>query len=147
MNISDLLSEKMVLADVEAESKRDLLEKLSNYVAQEEGLDKNTIYEAILERENLGPTGYGNGVAFPHARINGLTKVCCVFARMAKPLDFEAIDAHPVDLIAFLISPEKSGEDHLQALVVFSRALKNDSLCQQIRAARNAHEIYIALQR
>ena len=81
MGISDILSEDMVLAHVEAESKRGLLEQLSLYVAEKENIDKNSIFEAILERENLGSTGYGEGVAFPHARIEGLHKIIAVFDR------------------------------------------------------------------
>ncbi len=147
MEISEILSEDMVLANVEAESKRSLLEKLSAYVAEKENMDKNPIFEAILERENLGSTGYGDGVAFPHARIDGLDKVITVFARLAQGVDYDSLDNHPVDLVAFLLSPEKSGEDHLRALAVMSRVLKNEETCRQIRAAKSAHEIYLALQK
>lgn len=147
MEISEILSEDMVLANVEAENKRSLLEKLSSYVAEKENMDKNPIFEAILERENLGSTGYGDGVAFPHARIDGLNKVITVFARLAKGIDYDSLDSHPVDLVAFLLSPEKSGEDHLRALAVMSRVLKDEETCRQIRAAKSAHEIYLALQK
>ena len=147
MEISEILSEDMVLANVEAESKRSLLEKLSAYVAEKENMDKNPIFEAILERENLGSTGYGDGVAFPHARIDGLDKVITVFARLAQGVDYDSLDNHTVDLVAFLLSPEKSGEDHLRALAVMSRVLKNEETCRQIRAAKSAHEIYLALQK
>ena len=147
MEISEILSEDMVLANVEAESKRSLLEKLSAYVAEKENMDKNPIFEAILDRENLGSTGYGDGVAFPHARIDGLDKVITVFARLAQGVDYDSLDNHSVDLVAFLLSPEKSGEDHLRALAVMSRVLKNEETCRQIRAAKSAHEIYLALQK
>ena len=147
MEISEILSEDMVLANVEAESKRSLLEKLSAYVAEKENMDKNPIFEAILERENLGSTGYGDGVAFPHARIDGLDKVITVFARLAQGVDYDSLDNHSVDLVAFLLSPEKSGEDHLRALAVMSRVLKNEETCRKIRAAKSAHEIYLALQK
>ena len=147
MEISEILSEDMVLANVEAESKRSLLEKLSAYVAEKENMDKNPIFEAILERENLGSTGYGDGVAFPHARIDGLDKVITVFARLAQGVDYDSLDNHSVDLVAFLLSPEKSGEDHLRALAVMSSVLKNEETCRQIRAAKSAHEIYLALQK
>ena len=110
-------------------------------------MDKNPIFEAILERENLGSTGYGDGVAFPHARIDGLDKVITVFARLAQGVDYDSLDNHSVDLVAFLLSPEKSGEDHLRALAVMSRVLKNEETCRQIRAAKSAHEIYLALQK
>lgn len=147
MGISDILSEDMVLAHVEAESKRGLLEQLSLYVAEKENIDKNSIFEAILERENLGSTGYGEGVAFPHARIEGLDKIIAVFARLDKGVDYDSLDSQPVDLIAFLLSPEKSGEDHLKALAVMSRILKDAETCQKIREAKSAHEIYLALQK
>lgn len=92
MEISEILSEDMVLANVEAENKRSLLEKLSSYVAEKENMDKNPIFEAILERENLGSTGYGDGVAFPHARIDGLNKVITVFARLDKGVDYDSLE-------------------------------------------------------
>lgn len=147
MGISDILSEDMVLAGVEAGNKRGLLEQLSAFVAEKENIDKNSIFEAILERENLGSTGYGDGIAFPHARIDGLDKVIAVFARLDKGIDYDSLDSHPVDLIAFLLSPEKSGEDHLQALAVMSRVLKDAETCRKIREAKSAHEIYLALQK
>ena len=147
MGISDILSEDMVLAHVEAESKRGLLEQLSLYVAEKENIDKNSIFEAILERENLGSTGYGEGVAFPHARIEGLDKIIAVFARLDKGVDYDSLDSQPVDLIAFLLSPKKSGEDHLKSLAVMSRILKDSETCQKIREAKSAHEIYLALQK
>ncbi|MBP5353298.1 MAG: PTS sugar transporter subunit IIA [Alphaproteobacteria bacterium] len=147
MEISDILSENMVLMDVAAESKRSLLEKLSAFAAEKERLDKNSIFEAIWERENLGSTGYGNGVAFPHARINGLDKVVTMVARLDKAVDFDAMDGQPVDIIAMLISPENSGEDHLRILAALSRVLKNEGACSQIRQARGKHDVYLALQK
>lgn len=147
MGISDILSEDMVLASVDAENKRGLLESLANFVAEKENLDKNSIFEAILERENLGSTGYGEGVAFPHARIDGLDKVIAVFARLNKGIDYDSLDGHSVDLVGFLLSPERSGEDHLQALAVMSRILKDAGTCRKIREAKSAHEIYEALQK
>ena len=147
MGISDILSEDMVLAHVEAESKRNMLEQLSKFVAEKENIDENSVFEAILEHENLGSTGYGDGVAFPHARIEGLDKVIAVFARLDKGVDYESLDSHPVDLVAFLLSPEKSGEDHLKALAAMSRVLKDEETCRKIREAKSAHEIYVALQK
>jgi PTS system nitrogen regulatory IIA component len=147
MGISDILSENMILADVEAENKRQLLEKLSDFVSKQADLDKNSVFEAILERENLGSTGYGAGVALPHARINGMTKVVVTFARVSTPVDYDALDNKPVDLVAFLLSPENSGEDHLQSLAVISRILNNEDVCQEIRAAKTVHEIYLALNK
>lgn len=147
MEISDILSEDMVLTEVKASSKRHLLEEIASVIAEKKGIDKNAIFEAVLERENLGSTGYGNGVAFPHARINGLKKVISVFARLDKPIDYDALDGQPVDIVAFMVSPEDSGDDHLKTLAAFSRVLKNTDICRDIRKAKGTHDIYIALQR
>ena len=147
MEISEVLSEDMILTEVKADSKRQLLAQLSELAAKKIGTDKSVVFEAILERENLGSTGYGNGVAFPHARIEGINSVLSVFARLQKPSDFDAVDSQPVDIIAFLVSPENSGDDHLKALSAFSRVLKNPEVCRSIRQAKSAHEIYVALQK
>ena len=146
MNISDILSEDMVLLDITADNKRQLLEKLAELVAERKGLDRNIVFEAILERENLGSTGYGDGVAFPHARIDGVKHNITAFVRLDKAVDYDTLDGKDVDLLAFLISSEQNGEDHLQALAAFSRVLKNDVICRKIRTAKSAHEIYVALQ-
>ena len=146
MNISDVLSEDMVLVDVDADNKRHLLEKLAEVISERQNLDRNAVFEAILERENLGSTGYGNGVAFPHARIDGLKHNIAAFVRLNKAVDYDALDNKDVDLLAFLISSEQNGEDHLQALAAFSRALKNEVICQKVRSAKTPHEIYVALQ-
>lgn len=147
MEISDILSEDMILADLDADNKRNLLEQLSTIIADKCSLDKNAVFEALLERENLGSTGYGNGVGYPHARMDGLQKVFAMVARLQHPLDYDAIDAQDVDIVAMMVSPENSGNDHLQTLAMLSRALKNEKTCQAIRQAKNAHEIYVALQK
>ena len=147
MEISDILSEDMILADLDVDSKRNLLEKLSDFVADKCSLDRNAVFEAILERENLGSTGYGKGVGYPHARIDGLNKVFALVARLHSPLDYDAADAQDVDIVALMVSPENSGNDHLQTLAVLSRALKNEKTCKTIRQAKTAHEIYVALQK
>ncbi len=146
MKISDILSEDMILVDLSAENKRMLLEKLAAIMADKEGLDKSAVFEALWERENLGSTGYGNGVAFPHARIEGLKNVLTTVVRLSDPIDFDAMDNLPVDIIAFTISPENSGEDHLRVLAELSRILKKDEVCLQIRQAKGVHDIYLALQ-
>lgn len=146
MEISDILSEDMILADLNVDSKRNLLEKMSDLIADKCALDKNVVFEAVLERENLGSTGYGNGVGYPHARIDGLKKVFAMVARLHNPLDYDAVDAQDVDIVALMLSPENSGNDHLQTLAILSRALKNEKTCQTIRQAKTAHEIYVALQ-
>lgn len=147
MQISDILSEDMIMTEVKADTKRHLLAEIAAYAAEKNGLDKNIVFEAILERENLGSTGYGNGVAFPHARINGLKQIVTGFARLNMPLDYDSADRKPVDMVAFMVSPENSGDDHLKTLAAFSRVLKNKDICQEIRTAKSVHEIYLALQK
>lgn len=147
MNISDILSEDMILTEVVADNKRHLLEQISTFVAAQKGLDKSLVFEAVLERENLGSTGYGNGVAFPHARIEGLKGVITVFARLQKPVDYDALDNKPVDMVAFMISPENSGDDHLRTLAIFSRILKDKDICKEVRAAKSVHDIFRAMQK
>lgn len=147
MQISDILSEDMIMTDVKADTKRHLLAEIAAYVADKNGLDKNSVFEAVLERENLGSTGYGNGVAFPHARIDGLKHIVTGFARLGTPLDYDSTDRKPVDMVAFMVSPENSGDDHLKMLAAFSRVLKNKDICQEIRTAKTVHEIYLALQK
>lgn len=147
MEISDILSKDMILADVEVENKRQLLEKLADIAAEKCALDKNAVFEAVLERENLGSTGYGNGVGYPHARIAGLKKVFVMVARLRNPIDYDAMDSQDVDIVALLLSPENSGGDHLQTLAVLTRALKNEKVCKAVRQAKNAGEIYAALQK
>ena len=147
MQISDILSEDMIITEVKADTKRHLLAEIAAFVADKNNLDKNSVFEAVLERENLGSTGYGNGVAFPHARIEGLKRIVTGFARLVSPLDYDAADNKPVDMVAFMVSPENSGDDHLKTLAAFSRVLKNNDICQEIRAAKSVHEIYLALQK
>lgn len=142
MNISDIMSEKSVLIDVKANSKRELLQELAAKATEMTGLDERTIFDTFLERENLGSTGFGNGTALPHGRFDGLDKVCAIFARLSSPLDFDAIDGKPVDLVFALLSPEGNGADHLTALAKMSRILKDEALCAKIRQAAKPIEIY-----
>ena len=147
MDISAVISEKMIFPCVEAENKRQLFQAAAEALAKSADMDKSRIFEALWERENLGPTGYGDGIAVPHARLEGLSKVVSVFMRLAKGIDCDAYDGKDVDLAAVIISPEQSGEDHLQVLAAFSRVLKNVNECKKIRQAKTAHEIYTILSR
>ena len=142
MQISDILAEKRVYADIKADTKRQLLQVLANKAAKSVDIDERTIFDALLERENLGSTGFGNGTAFPHARIANAKKVKAFFARLSEPVDFEAVDNQPVDLVFMLISPEDSGADHLTALASISRILKSPEACKKIRAAKKTEKIY-----
>jgi len=145
MNIADIISKEAVLDGVQASSKRDLILTLSKHIATLSGLDERVIFDAVWERENLGSTGYGEGVAFPHARIEGLDKVCGLFARLDENVDFDSIDGKPVDLVFLLVSPENSGADHLSALATLSRVLKTEGSCEKLRKAHSVDELYAIL--
>ena len=145
MNIADIISKEAVLDNVQAGSKRELIQVLSSKIANISGLDERVIFEAVWERENLGSTGYGDGVAFPHARIEGLDKVSAMFARLDDAVDFDSLDGKPVDLVFLLVSPENSGADHLTALATLSRVLKTEGTCEKLRKARSIDELYAVL--
>lgn len=145
MNIADIISKNAVLDNVQASSKRELIQCLSERIANICELDERVIFDAVWERENLGSTGYGEGAAFPHARIEGIEKVCGLFARLDDPVDFDALDGKPVDLVFMLVSPENSGADHLTALAALSRILKTEGSCEKLRKARSIDEIYSIL--
>jgi PTS system nitrogen regulatory IIA component len=145
MNVADIISKNAVLDNVQASNKRELIQSLAEKMASVSGLDERTIFDAVWERENLGSTGYGEGVAFPHARIEGLTKVCGMFARLDDAVDFDAIDGKKVDLVFLLVSPENSGADHLTALASLSRILKTEGSCEKLRKARTVDELYAVL--
>lgn len=145
MNIADIISKDAVLDNMQASNKRELVQSMSAHLAALAGVDERVVFEAVWERENLGSTGYGEGVAFPHARIDGLNKVCGLFARLDDPVDFDALDGKPVDLVFMLISPENSGADHLTALATLSRILKTEGSCDKLRKARSVDELYAVL--
>ncbi len=145
MNIADIISKEAVLDNVQATSKRELIQVLSNKIANLANVDERVVFDAVWERENLGSTGYGDGVAFPHARIEGLEKVSAMFARLDEPVDFDSLDGKPVDLVFLLISPENSGADHLTALASLSRVLKTEGSCEKLRKARSIDELYTVL--
>ena len=145
MNISNILSEKNIILNLKSGSKREFLQDLAERISEHTDIDALSIFDSILERENLGSTGFGGGTALPHCRIAGLDKVHAFFAKPSSPLDFDAIDGKPVDLVFFLISPENSGADHLTALAMLSRILKDEPVCNKLRHMSKPTEIYALL--
>lgn len=145
MNISDIMTDKDVVIGVKANTKRELLQELASYASKATGLDERTLFDTLLERENLGSTGFGEGTALPHGRFENLKKVQAVFFRLAAPIDYDAIDGKPVDLVFMLLSPEDSGADHLTALAKISRLLKNESVCSKVRKMADTEDIYSLL--
>ncbi len=147
---NDLFDSECVAHDVHASSKKQLLQAMSQlackcaYVTQAD-ISVRDILSAVLERERLGTTGIGNGVAIPHARIPGLKQMSAAFARLDSPIEYDAVDDRPIDLVVMLLAPENAGAEHLRALAQVSRLLRREETRNQLRAAPNAEAIYTML--
>ena len=145
MDISDLLAANGVVLRGGASSKRQALHAVAEAASHVLNIDDARIFEALMEREALGSTGLGSGVAVPHARINGLDRVRAVFVRLDTPIAYESLDDRPVDLLFALFAPPKDGAEHLRALAAVSRALRSPELREQLRQARSADAIHAIL--
>ena len=136
--LEDLILPDGVLYDVHAANKRQLLGTLSAHAARLTGHDESHILDIVLERERLGSTGFGSGTAIPHGKLGQLNRVSVVFAKLATPVDFDALDAQPVDLVALMLAPLGAGADHLKALARISRALRDRALVAKLRGSASA---------
>lgn len=145
MEIEDLLTPTGVIARLKATSKKQVLQELAKRAAEATGLSERQIFEVLLERERLGTTGVGNGIAIPHGKLPGLKQLFGMFARLEQPVEFDSIDEQPVDLIFLLLAPEAAGADHLKALARVSRLLRDRSVCEKLRGANQADAIYALL--
>jgi nitrogen PTS system EIIA component len=145
MEIEDLLSADSILADFKASSKKQAIQSLAKQMAQKNGLSERTVLDSLLDREKLGSTGVGKGVAIPHARIPGLDRITGFFARLSNPVDFESVDDHPVDLVFMLLAPTDASTDHLKALARVSRLLRDDSVCAKLRVTADSSALYAML--
>lgn len=138
----DLLMPNALIADLAATNKKDVLQELSRHAARITGRDEHTIFNVLWEREKLGTTGIGNGLAIPHGRLADLPEVQGFFARLSEPVAFESVDKAPVDLVFLLLAPETAGADHLHALATVSRVLRDQVLCGRLRSARDEATMY-----
>ncbi|MCH7931193.1 MAG: PTS IIA-like nitrogen regulatory protein PtsN [Proteobacteria bacterium] len=145
MEITDLVSIEGVVADLKATSKKQALQDLAHRAASVTGLHERAIFDTLLERERLGTTGVGLGIAIPHGKMADLDRLYGVFARLNNPVDFDAVDDQPVDLIFLLLAPESAGADHLKALARVSRLLRDQSVCEKLRGSDTAAAIYALL--
>jgi len=118
-------------------NKRSLFKQLADLAAQRLGVDAAVALTGLNEREQLGSTGFGQGVAIPHAKIDGLTQICGLFARLSDPVDYKAIDSRPVDLVFLLLSPPDAGAEHLKALAAISRVTRDAATLERLRGARS----------
>jgi len=142
MDLSDLIEVPAILPALKANSKKQLLQLLAEKAAAVTGLPEREIFDTILQRERLGSTGVGNGIAIPHGKLPGIEKIRGVFARLETPVDFEALDDQPVDLVFLLLAPEGAGADHLKALSRIARVLRDGEAVSKIRGTRDAAAIH-----
>lgn len=145
MDLLNLVDPDCVLPKLKAGSKKQALQELANRAAKATGLDSRQIFDCLLERERLGTTGVGQGIAIPHGKFEELDRIHGIFARLETPVEFESMDDQPVDLVFVLLAPEPSGADHLKALARVSRLLRNQAMCEKLRGAANADAIYALL--
>lgn len=145
MNFSNLLTPEAVKVLSSTTSKKRLLSDLAEMAETSYGLDAQTVVEALLAREALGPTGVGHGVALPHARIEGLKEVVGLFVLLEKPVDFGSVDRQPVDLAFALFAPVNAGVEHLKALALVSRTLRDTNFCSKLRANHSANTLFTIL--
>ena len=145
MNIEDILEPGSVIANLRATSKKQVLQELSKAVGEMLGADSRRVFNILVERERLGSTGVGAGLAIPHGKLEGLDRLQGVFARLEKPVDFDSIDDEPVDLVFLLLAPEGAGADHLKALAQVSRIMRERTFCDKLRGSDSADAIYALL--
>ncbi len=142
MDITDLISTDGILASLRVASKKQLLQELARKASTLTGIDSREIFDVLLERERLGTTGVGNGIAIPHGKLAKLDRLHAVFARLDQPVDFDAIDDEPVDVVFLLLAPEAAGADHLKALARVSRLLRDKTVCTKLRGCETTDAIF-----
>jgi len=137
MDLADLLAPGGIFPAFEATSKKQALLDLSAAAAEATRLEARTIYDTLIQRERLGSTGLGRGIAVPHVKLSPISRIVCLFARLKQPIDFESQDGEPVDLIFLLLAPEHAGGDHLKALARISRLVREPSMLERLRTAKD----------
>lgn len=145
MALAGLLHQDAIIPAMRANSKKQLLQELAAKASKLTGLPEREIFDVILQRERLGSTGVGNGIAIPHGKLSKLSSLVGIFARLETPVDFEALDDQPVDLVFLLLAPEGAGADHLKALSRIARVLRDHDMVTRIRASVSASAIYTLL--
>jgi PTS system nitrogen regulatory IIA component len=146
MELGDLITPDAVIPSLKSQSKKQALEQLADKAAALTGLAARDIFETLLQRERLGSTGVGRGIAIPHGRLPGLDRIFCMFARLTAPIDFDALDEEPVDLIFLLLAPEDAGADHLKALARISRLLREPQSIENLRSSHDRAALYSILR-
>jgi PTS system nitrogen regulatory IIA component len=145
MLLTDLVAPNAIIPALRVNSKKQLLQELAAKAAELSGQSERTILETLQQRERLGSTGVGDGVAIPHGKLPKLNKLFGVFARLERGIDFEALDSQPVDLVFLLLAPETAGADHLKALARVARLLREPDVVRKLRDSRDAEALYAVL--
>jgi nitrogen PTS system EIIA component len=145
LEIAELVTPRSVIAQLRAPTKRQVLQELARRAGTMTGIADRRIYDALAERERLGTTGIGTGVAIPHCRLAELTRLYGLFARLERPIPYDAIDDEPVDLVFVLLAPQDAGAEHLKALALVSRLLRDRATCEKLRGANSADALYALL--
>lgn len=147
MNIDSLVSRDAIVLDVDVHSKKHAIQEISAAAAKLTGLPERAIFDTLLQRERLGSTGIGNGIAIPHGKLVDLKSLRGLFFRLAKPVSFDALDDKPVDIVFALLAPEDAGSDHLKALAKIARVLRVPDMVEELREAGTRNEVYGLLTR
>jgi len=145
MEINDLVSPDGVFANLRVTSKKQAIQELARRAADISGQSERAVFDVLMERERLGTTGVGNGIAIPHGKLEKVDRLYGMFARLEAPIDFQAIDDQPVDLIFLLLAPETAGADHLKALARVSRLLRDTQTCEKLRGTNTVDGLYAIL--
>jgi nitrogen PTS system EIIA component len=145
MPLFDLVAPNAVIPALKVTSKKQAIQELAGKAAKLTGQSERGIFETLMQREKLGSTGVGNGIAIPHGKLAKLDKLFGLFARLERPVDFDALDAQPVDLIFLLLAPEAAGADHLKALARVARLLRDPDVARKLRESRDAEALYAVL--
>lgn len=145
MDLSDLLVIDAILPRLKSANKKQALQEMAAKAAALTGRDERDIFETLMQREKLGSTGVGHGVAIPHGKLAGLDRLVGVFALLDRPIDFDSLDGEPVDVLFLLLAPESAGADHLKALARIARVLRDDETAAKLRATDDATALYALL--
>jgi nitrogen PTS system EIIA component len=145
MPLIDLVAPDAIIPALKVNGKKQALQELAARAAELLGQNERTIFEILVQREKLGSTGVGHGIAIPHGKLAKLGKLFGLFARLERPVDFEALDGQPVDLVFLLLAPEGAGADHLKALARVARLLRDPNIAHKLRESRDADALYAVL--
>jgi PTS system nitrogen regulatory IIA component len=145
MTLTDLVAPQAIIPALKVNSKKQALQEIAAKAAESTGRSEREIFDVLMQREKLGSTAVGNGIAIPHGKLASIDRIYGVFARLERPIDFEALDGQPVDLIFVLLAPETAGADHLKALAKIARMLRDTDLANKLRDARDPEAIYAVL--